>query len=189
MAQSRINKAASIYTRLNGLIKSNLIKWSDRPLWYDIYKAFPPQRDPIYRSVLGNDVVAPLPKKLYYKEDELRAYFFKNISPIETIVLNSNMQQPNWETFISTYYEMEKMGLKKESLIDATIETLLAKGFYFKNNLKKTNNLIEQTNDKNNAESDSVKNEMKTLEGEISKSNLIETANVNVSPDSNNQKL
>ena len=60
--------------RLNGLVKSGLIPWNERPLWYDIYKTFPPDRDPSYRSVLGNDEIPPLPPKIFYAEDELRAY-------------------------------------------------------------------------------------------------------------------
>lgn len=58
---------------MNGLIKSNIIRENEIPLWFDIYKKFPPKRDPAYRSVLGNDIVPDLPKKLFYEEDELRA--------------------------------------------------------------------------------------------------------------------
>jgi small subunit ribosomal protein S23 len=62
--------------RLNGLVKSGLIPWNERPLWYDVYKTFPPDRDPSYRSVLGHDEIPQLPPKLFYPEDELRAYLF-----------------------------------------------------------------------------------------------------------------
>jgi hypothetical protein len=50
-----------------------LINWEDRPLWYDIYKTFPPDREPTYRSVVGSKELPPLPPKILYVEDEIRA--------------------------------------------------------------------------------------------------------------------
>lgn len=49
--------------------------WSERPLWYDIYKAFPPARDPTHRSIAGvhPDDHPALPPKIFYEEDKIRA--------------------------------------------------------------------------------------------------------------------
>ncbi len=49
--------------------------WTERPLWYDIYKKFPPQRDPTYRAIaaLSPQEYPPLPPKIFYEEDKIRA--------------------------------------------------------------------------------------------------------------------
>ena len=64
---------------MDGLLKSGLIPWSERPIWYDDCRAFPPDRDPTYRTILGNDKQPPLPPKILYKEDEARALVFNLI--------------------------------------------------------------------------------------------------------------
>lgn len=43
--------------------------WEDRPLWYDIYEAFPPKEEPRYDRAVPN---MPL-KKIFYEEDVIRA--------------------------------------------------------------------------------------------------------------------
>lgn len=52
--------------------------WTDRPIWYDVYKTFPPIRDPTYRSIAGAslDEYPPLPPKIFYEEDKIRAFVF-----------------------------------------------------------------------------------------------------------------
>jgi len=92
--------------------------WAERPLWYDIYKKFPPQRDPTYRAIaaLSPQEYPPLPPKIFYEEDKIRAlvlyvyilvitynnlfflsYYFKELGPIENQVLNSNLRKPIWD--------------------------------------------------------------------------------------------
>ena len=136
MAQSRLNKAASIFTRTNGLIESKLIPWNERPAWFDIYKAFPPLRDPQYRSVLSGERIPPLPQKILYKEDELRAFYFNNIDGQDTVVLSSNHAKPIWELFIDTYKKLVKEDIAKEDLIHTVIEDMQNRGYYIKLNKK-----------------------------------------------------
>lgn len=57
---------------MTGLLKSGLVSWKERPVWYDIYRAFPPEREPVYRTVLSKAPQAPLPPKILYYEDEIR---------------------------------------------------------------------------------------------------------------------
>jgi small subunit ribosomal protein S23 len=54
---------------VRGLLKSGALKEEDKPIWYDIYKAFPPKYEPRY------DRPAPdLPlRNLFYPEDTIRA--------------------------------------------------------------------------------------------------------------------
>jgi len=62
-------------TRLSGLLKADLVKESEKPLWFNIYKAFPPARDPAYRSAAGlaQSQLPPLPPRILYPEDTIRS--------------------------------------------------------------------------------------------------------------------
>lgn len=57
---------------------SGVIKGPDKPLWFDVYEAFPPKRAPLYVKPLsrrsGRKVapVAPV-AEIFYREDEVRA--------------------------------------------------------------------------------------------------------------------
>jgi hypothetical protein len=60
--------------RLNGLIESNIVRYVERPTWFDVYKTFPPKRDPVYRTVIGGDEVSSYePPKILYYEDQIRS--------------------------------------------------------------------------------------------------------------------
>ena len=99
--------------------------WEERPIWYDIYKVFPPKRDPTYRSIVAtsSEDHPPLPRKIFYEEDKIRAlviisvlifsklsfyhslliasffksYYFKELGPIEHQVLNGNLRKTIWD--------------------------------------------------------------------------------------------
>lgn len=45
------------------------MKWEDRPLWYDIYKTFPPNDEPRYDKPAPNIQV----KSIFYEDDKIRA--------------------------------------------------------------------------------------------------------------------
>jgi small subunit ribosomal protein S23 len=56
---------------MQGLLKSKAIKYQDRPVWYDIYRVFPPKCEPyVEREPLKS--VEDIPNILY-KEDKVRA--------------------------------------------------------------------------------------------------------------------
>lgn len=44
----------------------------DKPIWYDVYAAFPPQLEPRYDRPAANINV----KQIFYEEDVIRAYVF-----------------------------------------------------------------------------------------------------------------
>ena len=73
MAQSRLHNVATIYTRLEGMVKVGTISKSDTPIWFRVYQKFPPQRPPDAERPL---VQKPL-KTILYPEDSLRAQFYK----------------------------------------------------------------------------------------------------------------
>lgn len=50
-------------------MKGGALKPDDKPLWYDLYAAFPPKLEPRYDRVAPNITV----KDIFYKEDLIRA--------------------------------------------------------------------------------------------------------------------
>ena len=83
MAQTRLEKIGTIYSRLFGLYKSGAAKYENRPIWFDVYESFPPKYEPRWdRHQLpygegGNIHKLGPPQKIMYKEDIIRAKFFK----------------------------------------------------------------------------------------------------------------
>jgi len=57
------------FCRLKGLLRSGALKEEDKPMWYDIYEAFPPHYEPSF------DRLAPdiLIRNVLYPEDTIRA--------------------------------------------------------------------------------------------------------------------
>nr|XP_033777087.1 28S ribosomal protein S23, mitochondrial isoform X2 [Geotrypetes seraphini] len=75
---SRLEKLGTIFTRVRDLMRASVIKQSDKPIWYDVYAAFPPKREPLYqepprRFSKVEDNVPPI----LYEEDVIRAKFFE----------------------------------------------------------------------------------------------------------------
>lgn len=57
-------------------MRSGAMKPSEKPIWYDVYKAFPPKRNPVYVKPSSR----PAAKKqqsavpeIFYSEDQIRA--------------------------------------------------------------------------------------------------------------------
>ncbi|KRY89572.1 putative 28S ribosomal protein S23, mitochondrial [Trichinella pseudospiralis] len=73
MAESRVEKIGSIFSRITGLLKSGSMKPNDRPIWYDVYAAFPPKFDPHF----DRPPVDAVQREIIYAEDFIRARFFK----------------------------------------------------------------------------------------------------------------
>lgn len=53
---------------------SGVMKPQEKPIWYDVYKAFPPKRDPLYVKPVSRPTRKqdPVPE-IFYKEDDIRA--------------------------------------------------------------------------------------------------------------------
>ena len=92
MAQSRLEKIGTIFSRLQGLRKSGAIKaeqvdlvvWVaicnlQVPIWAQVYEAFPPRYEPRWDA---KDPVEPV-RKILYREDSVRAQYSKVLSPFE----------------------------------------------------------------------------------------------------------
>ncbi|KAM9318969.1 small ribosomal subunit protein mS23 [Pholidichthys leucotaenia] len=132
MAGSRLEKYGTVFSRIRDLMRSGVMKPADKPIWYDVYKAFPPKRDPLYvrphrRPPPQNQGTVP---EIFYREDEVRARFYQlygeGSRPLDLSKLNfvSTCQR-----FVDKYMELSSQSsLDESSLIEETGKALLSEG-------------------------------------------------------------
>jgi len=115
----RLHKRDSIFKRISALIKSGVLEYEKRPLWYDVYEKFPPITEPVYKpeskpNDLGLPSVVDDVREILYTEDWARAIAynkmnyigFTNIDP--AFEGSRNKKLNNVEKFLSIYQELEK---------------------------------------------------------------------------------
>ncbi|XP_062329707.1 28S ribosomal protein S23, mitochondrial [Osmerus eperlanus] len=132
MAGSRLEKFGTVFTRVRDLMRAGVVKQSDKPIWYDVYKAFPPKREPLYvkpvSKIYGKKVVVV--PDIFYREDEIRAKFYEmyGTGPRAFDLSKANFISP-CQRFVQKYTELESRGeLKESELYEATGKALLAEG-------------------------------------------------------------
>lgn len=56
-------------------MRAGVIKHEERPIWFDVYAAFPPKREPLYEKAVRPLKIhaADTVPEILYKEDEIRA--------------------------------------------------------------------------------------------------------------------
>ncbi|XP_070982691.1 small ribosomal subunit protein mS23-like isoform X2 [Oncorhynchus clarkii lewisi] len=137
MAGSRLEKFGTVFTRVRDLMRSGVVKQSDKPIWYDVYKTFPPMKDPLY--------VRPVAKRygkkedavpdIFYREDENRAKCYEGYGtgPRPFDISKSSFVS-TCQRFVEKYTEFESQGeLEKQSLFEETGKALLAEGLGLRN--------------------------------------------------------
>uniref|UniRef100_H2ZFA9 Small ribosomal subunit protein mS23 conserved domain-containing protein n=1 Tax=Ciona savignyi TaxID=51511 RepID=H2ZFA9_CIOSA len=83
VAGSRLHRLGSVYSRTKDLIQSKVLPYEERPIWYDVYKAFPPHREPVYKpqsspNQFGLVDVEDTVRPILYNEDWVRANVYGN---------------------------------------------------------------------------------------------------------------
>ena len=58
-----------MYLRVQGLLRSGALKQQDKPLWVEVYEAFPPEIEPKY----GRSTPEIPIRQILYSEDVVRA--------------------------------------------------------------------------------------------------------------------
>jgi len=120
MAQSRLEKIGSIYSRLQGLRKSKAIKPEQIPIWAEVYEAFPPMYEPRWDS---KDAVLPV-KKILYREDSVRANYYKVFGNTEEVNLFSDTKLTS-QLFVDKYLALHDEGkVPADQVWDHTIQAL-----------------------------------------------------------------
>ncbi|XP_021559940.1 28S ribosomal protein S23, mitochondrial isoform X2 [Neomonachus schauinslandi] len=103
MARSRLETVGSVFSRTRDLIRAGVL--NEKPLWFDIYNAFPPLREPVFRRPrLRYGKAKAAIQDILYPEDRIRA-------------------------FVEKYIELQKLGeTDEEKLFVETGKALLAAG-------------------------------------------------------------
>ncbi|XP_026675570.1 28S ribosomal protein S23, mitochondrial isoform X2 [Ceratina calcarata] len=93
------------------------MKEENTPIWYDVYKAFPPTLEPRYSR-------RPPPKeiqRILYEEDEIRAKLHKEIA-LPAVNLKSN-KVSHTQIFLTVYNSLIQGGLTKEKAYDQALDS------------------------------------------------------------------
>ena len=104
---SRLEKIGTIYSRLTALLDAGVVRTEFRPIWLDVYEAFPPRLEPRWdRLPEGSD--EPLPKILY-REDEARAQFYRQFGDRgEAVDLRTSAEGGGWQGKLISQKFVEK---------------------------------------------------------------------------------
>ncbi|KAM6372595.1 small ribosomal subunit protein mS23 isoform 1-T1 [Pluvialis apricaria] len=128
MAGNRMQKIGSVFSRTRNLLRIGVI---EKPLWFDVYVAFPPLREPVYRVPRPRygkvkDVVRPI----FYQEDEVRAKFYRIYgSGPRPFDLSQSNYKSTCQRFVEKFNELKEEGkIEEEKLFAETGKALLASG-------------------------------------------------------------
>ncbi|XP_023293545.2 probable 28S ribosomal protein S23, mitochondrial [Lucilia cuprina] len=122
MAQSRLEKIGTIFTRVTGLLRSGAMKPEDKPIWYDLYEAFPPKLEPRFDRPAPKDL--PI-RNIFYEEDVARAKFHKTMKQQEMINLFDRKRETQSQHFIKIYQGLKSQGaLDEEKIFETSVELL-----------------------------------------------------------------
>ncbi|KAF7647890.1 hypothetical protein LDENG_00164960 [Lucifuga dentata] len=132
MAGSRLEKFGTVFTRVRDLLRAGVIKPSQKPIWYDVYEAFPPKREPLHikkltRQHIRKDETVP---DIFYREDEIRAKFYEvyGTGPRAFELSKSNFVS-TCQRFVEKYTELKSGGeLDDSALFEEAGKALLAEG-------------------------------------------------------------
>ncbi|XP_047504652.1 28S ribosomal protein S23, mitochondrial [Pieris napi] len=122
MATSRLERIGTIFTRAEGLLKHGALKPDDRPIWFDVYQAFPPLVEPKFAR--------PKPEKkpirqILYKEDAIRVKFH-----MKGHGLGLNMLSPYGETqtkkLIQKYEQLKEEGVQDTELVEKAVSSVIS---------------------------------------------------------------
>uniref|UniRef100_A0A8C3P227 Small ribosomal subunit protein mS23 n=1 Tax=Cyanoderma ruficeps TaxID=181631 RepID=A0A8C3P227_9PASS len=128
VAGSRTHKIGSVFNRARNLVRIGLL---EKPVWLDVYAAFPPLREPVYRVARPRYGKAPEPVgPIWYREDTVRARFYRVYGngprPFNLTQLNF---KSTCQRFVEKYNELEEEGkIEEEKLFEETGKALLASG-------------------------------------------------------------
>ncbi|OQV22329.1 putative 28S ribosomal protein S23, mitochondrial [Hypsibius exemplaris] len=125
MAESRLRNLGTVFTRIKGLIRGGAMKFEDRPLWYDVYEAFPPKLTPTAeRPTVFKEI-----KDIMYPEDIIRAHFYKHFSSPGVINLVSPTGHTLSQKFVDTFLELAKDSrIPRNQLVQAALDEMAAQG-------------------------------------------------------------
>ncbi|XP_065550517.1 small ribosomal subunit protein mS23 [Lathamus discolor] len=128
MAGNRLHKIGSVFSRTRNLLRIGVV---EKPLWFDVYRAFPPLREPLFqvpRPRYGR--VRDAVRAVLYPEDEVRARFYRVYgSGPRPFDLSQSHYKSTCQRFVEKYNELKQEGkIEEEKLFEETGKALLASG-------------------------------------------------------------
>ncbi|XP_030007059.1 small ribosomal subunit protein mS23 isoform X2 [Sphaeramia orbicularis] len=132
MAGSRLERFGTVYTRVRDLMRSGVVKQADRPVWFDVYEAFPPKRTPLYvkpHPWTPAKKQDPVPE-IFYSEDQIRAKFYKKYwTGSRPLDLTKTNFVSVCQRFVVKYEALKvSSDLDDDALFEETGKVLLAEG-------------------------------------------------------------
>ncbi|XP_075446176.1 small ribosomal subunit protein mS23 isoform X1 [Ascaphus truei] len=131
MAGSRLEKLGTVFTRVRDLLRAGVMKPDQKPVWFDIYAAFPPKREPLYekpaKRILNPPDNVPV---ILYTEDVIRAKFYEayGSGPRVFDLSRTNFKSTS-QRFVEKFSELQKVGeVDEQNLFEETGKALLAEG-------------------------------------------------------------
>uniref|UniRef100_A0A4W3I0H5 Small ribosomal subunit protein mS23 n=1 Tax=Callorhinchus milii TaxID=7868 RepID=A0A4W3I0H5_CALMI len=116
--------------RVRDLIRSGVIKQAEKPLWYDVYAAFPPKLKPLYmkpKERFGK-IKDPI-QEIFYQEDKIRGKFYELYGNGPKLDLTQSNFTSTCQRFVEKYQALEAQGeTDEERLFEETSKALLAEG-------------------------------------------------------------
>ncbi|KAF7249212.1 hypothetical protein EG68_08319 [Paragonimus skrjabini miyazakii] len=124
---SKREKFASIIRRIDGMLKNGALAHENRPVWYDVYKAFPPRVEPEY----SRPVPASSVRDILYLEDIERSEAFRKYQRLGLINLfKVTDNRSTISRLISKCKQIRKMkpDITEDQLLSAVEEELQKDG-------------------------------------------------------------
>lgn len=108
--------------RTSGLLRSGALKAEDKPIWYDVYAAFPPIAEPRFDRPAPNVPV----RQIFYAEDAVRAKYHRHTSKqLGAINLLDTKYQTQTQQFLTSYAHIKEQGaISEEAIFDAAVEVI-----------------------------------------------------------------
>ena len=149
MAQSRLEKIGTIFTRVSGLLRAEAMKVEDKPIWYDVYEKFPPKLEPHFARPTPDYIKI---KDIFYADDISRAKFHKTNKQQETVNLLDTKTKTTAQNFVEIYNDLKSQGALDEEQIFSTALNLLEP----RTNKQHVEHTSPSQEDKNTEEKDSA---------------------------------
>ncbi|KOB71534.1 putative mitochondrial ribosomal protein [Operophtera brumata] len=115
MASSRLERIGTIFTRVEGLLVRGAMKPDDRPVWFDVYRAFPPFLEPKF----ARPKPEPKPiRQIFYQEDVIRAKFHTKGHGTGAIDLLGQNNETQTKRLVQQYQKFQAEGVPEEELVE-----------------------------------------------------------------------
>ncbi|XP_054163731.1 probable 28S ribosomal protein S23, mitochondrial [Oppia nitens] len=82
MAGNRIHRFGTIFSRMEGLLKSGAVSKESKPIWFDVYQSFRPHIQPKLNRPVDDDQHI---QDIVYPEDYIRARFYAQYGSVGLI--------------------------------------------------------------------------------------------------------